>query len=169
MLAVLLSTTAKVRGNTNNPKKPQHLRRYFSGLCHILQQRVCHHSLSTTHKNDQNQEYNNHLSQLALRQSHSWIGRMIIQVFNIRSANLITCILHWTLHTAILKLYSSLWAMPKHKQASPITSFCRMLFSVVISCFSHVEVTDTARESEMGFMPWHISNKTRALIIRRKR
>lgn len=96
-------------------------------------------------------------------------GQMILQLFNIRSANLITCILHWTLHAAILKAHSSLWAVPKNtiRQAQS-SSFCRMLCSAVISCFSHAKVTDTAKEAEMGFMAWHISYKTRALIIWRE-
>lgn len=204
-------------------KKQQHLKRYFSGLCHILQYTLCHHSLSTIQLSDHVSiwainnmprtsqmcwykwpicyccrearsacgkalEHCRSLCRLLVHQtrmikirsttitSHNSlsgkavlaVGQMILQLFNIRSTNLITCVLRWTLHTAILKLYNSLRAMPKHKQASPVIILCRMLCSVVISCFSHVKVTDTAKEAEMGFMAWHISNKTRALIIWRK-
>lgn len=93
---------------------------------------------------------------------------MTLQLCHMRSANLVTWFLHPTLHTAILKLYSSLRAMLKHKQACAIIILRRMLCSVVISCFSHVKATDTAKEAEMGFMAWHISNNTRALVIQRK-
>lgn len=34
-----------------------------------------------------------------------------------------------------------------------------MSCSAVISCFSYVEVTDTAKVAEMVFMAWHIYNK----------
>lgn len=49
--------------------------------------------------------------------------------------------------------------MPKYKHAGPIIILCRMLCSAVISCFSHVKVTDTAKGADTVFMAWHISNK----------
>lgn len=49
--------------------------------------------------------------------------------------------------------------MPKYKQAGPIIILCRMLCSAVISCFSHVKVTDTSKRADTVFMAWHISNK----------
>lgn len=116
--------------------------------------------LGTSDKNHQHQEYDDHFLESALRQScFCTVGQVILRLCNIRSASLLTCILYSTLHTATLKPDSSLWAMPKYKQASPIIILCRMLCSAVISCFSHVKVTDTAKEAEMVFMAWHISNK----------